>query len=78
MAAPISPMLKWKKIASPAGPNPRPCHGHRAISIKDLMILVVATKELWMNYMSTTPDVLWQLMFTARTAILDRIFVGFV
>lgn len=39
MAAPISPMLKWKKIANPAGPNPRPRHGHRAISIKDLMIV---------------------------------------
>ena len=36
MAAPI---LKWKKIANPAGPNPRPRHGHRAISIKDLMIV---------------------------------------
>jgi host cell factor len=32
-------MLKWKKIANPAGPNPRPRHGHRAISIKDLMIV---------------------------------------
>ena len=34
-----APMLKWKKIANPAGPNPRPRHGHRAISIKDLMIV---------------------------------------
>lgn len=34
-----SPMLKWKKIANPAGPNPRPRHGHRAIAIKDLMIV---------------------------------------
>ncbi len=32
-------MLKWKKIANPAGPNPRPRHGHRAIAIKDLMIV---------------------------------------
>lgn len=34
-----APMLKWKKIANPAGPNPRPRHGHRAIAIKDLMIV---------------------------------------
>ena len=32
-------LLKWKKIGNPAGPNPRPRHGHRAISIKDLMIV---------------------------------------
>lgn len=31
--------LKWKKVANSAGPNPRPRHGHRAISIKDLMIV---------------------------------------
>jgi hypothetical protein len=39
MSSPKDKDLKWKKIANPAGPNPRPRHGHRAISIKDLMIV---------------------------------------
>ncbi|GFR81111.1 host cell factor [Elysia marginata] len=36
MAAPI---LKWKRITSTSGPAPRPRHGHRAVAIKDLMIV---------------------------------------
>lgn len=32
-------MLKWKRIANPTGPQPRPRHGHRAVSIKDLMVV---------------------------------------
>ncbi|VDN02008.1 unnamed protein product [Thelazia callipaeda] len=34
-----SQMLKWKKIVNTTGPTPRPRHGHRAVSIKDLMIV---------------------------------------
>ncbi|VDK70813.1 unnamed protein product [Onchocerca ochengi] len=34
-----SPTLKWKKVVNTTGPTPRPRHGHRAISIKDLMIV---------------------------------------
>ncbi|MFH4982206.1 hypothetical protein AB6A40_008915 [Gnathostoma spinigerum] len=30
---------KWKKIINAAGPTPRPRHGHRAVAIKDLMIV---------------------------------------
>ena len=36
MAAPI---LKWKKVANTTGPQPRPRHGHRAVAIKDLMVV---------------------------------------
>lgn len=36
MAAPI---LKWKRVVNPSGPQPRPRHGHRAVSIKDLMVV---------------------------------------
>lgn len=36
MAAPI---LKWKRVSNPSGPQPRPRHGHRAVSIKDLMVV---------------------------------------
>lgn len=36
MAAPI---LKWKRVSEPSGPQPRPRHGHRAVSIKDLMVV---------------------------------------
>ncbi|XP_043500735.1 host cell factor isoform X2 [Polistes fuscatus] len=34
-----APMLKWKRITNPAGPQPRPRHGHRAVAIKDLMVV---------------------------------------
>ncbi|XP_039297456.1 host cell factor 1 [Nilaparvata lugens] len=33
------PILKWKRITNPSGPQPRPRHGHRAVSIKDLMVV---------------------------------------
>ncbi|XP_023239997.1 host cell factor 1-like [Centruroides sculpturatus] len=36
MAAPI---LKWKRVTNTTGPIPRPRHGHRAVAIKDLMIV---------------------------------------
>lgn len=32
-------MLKWKKITNTTGPQPRPRHGHRAVAIKDLMVV---------------------------------------
>nr|CAD7406772.1 unnamed protein product [Timema cristinae] len=32
-------MLRWKRIINPTGPQPRPRHGHRAVSIKDLMVV---------------------------------------
>lgn len=31
--------LKWQKVCNPTGPQPRPRHGHRAVAIKDLMIV---------------------------------------
>jgi hypothetical protein len=31
--------LKWCKVAHTTGPAPKPRHGHRAVSIKDLMII---------------------------------------
>ncbi|KAF8766626.1 Host cell factor 1 like protein [Argiope bruennichi] len=36
MAAPI---LKWKRVNNTTGQAPRPRHGHRAVAIKDLMIV---------------------------------------
>ncbi|XP_076099763.1 host cell factor 1-like isoform X2 [Mytilus galloprovincialis] len=36
MAAPI---LKWKRLTNASGPCPRPRHGHRAVAIKDLMVI---------------------------------------
>ncbi|XP_032522831.2 host cell factor 1 [Danaus plexippus] len=32
-------VLKWQKVYNPSGPQPRPRHGHRAVAIKDLMIV---------------------------------------
>ena len=34
-----TPSLKWKKVSNAAGPSPRPRHGHRAVAIKDLMVV---------------------------------------
>lgn len=34
-----APIVKWKKVTNTSGPTPRPRHGHRAVSIKDLMIV---------------------------------------
>ncbi|KAK5639378.1 hypothetical protein RI129_011870 [Pyrocoelia pectoralis] len=31
--------LLWKSVTSPSGPQPRPRHGHRAVAIKDLMVV---------------------------------------
>lgn len=36
MAAPI---LKWKRVINTTGPQPRSRHGHRAVAIKDLMVV---------------------------------------
>ncbi|CAB3409044.1 unnamed protein product [Caenorhabditis bovis] len=33
------PLVKWKKITSSNGPIPRPRHGHRAVAVKDLMLV---------------------------------------
>ncbi|XP_072102987.1 LOW QUALITY PROTEIN: host cell factor 1-like [Mobula birostris] len=32
-------MLKWKRVSGSSGPVPRPRHGHRAVAIKELMVV---------------------------------------
>ena len=34
-----APMVKWSKVTSSSGPTPRPRHGHRAVAIKELMVV---------------------------------------
>ncbi|XP_014256745.1 host cell factor 1 isoform X2 [Cimex lectularius] len=34
-----APTFKWKKVNDSSGPQPRPRHGHRAVAIKDLMVV---------------------------------------
>jgi len=34
-----APTVKWKRITNTHGPSPRPRHGHRAVAIKDLMVV---------------------------------------
>lgn len=31
--------LNWVKIPNTSGPQPRPRHGHRAVSIRELMVI---------------------------------------
>ncbi|PIO56083.1 kelch repeat protein [Teladorsagia circumcincta] len=35
----LGPPVKWKKVVNSSGPSPRPRHGHRAVAIKDLMVV---------------------------------------
>ncbi|GMT24710.1 hypothetical protein PFISCL1PPCAC_16007 [Pristionchus fissidentatus] len=35
----MAPQLRWKKVQNTTGPTPRPRHGHRAVAIKDLMVV---------------------------------------
>lgn len=36
---PVATRFHWKRVLNPTGPQPRPRHGHRAISIKELMVV---------------------------------------
>lgn len=31
--------VKWKKVSATSGPAPRPRHGHKAVAIKELIII---------------------------------------
>ena len=31
--------MKWKSVNQPSGPSPRPRHGHRAVAIRDLVVI---------------------------------------
>ncbi|GMR48571.1 hypothetical protein PMAYCL1PPCAC_18766 [Pristionchus mayeri] len=35
----MAPPVKWKRVQNTTGPTPRPRHGHRAVAIKDLMVV---------------------------------------
>lgn len=32
-------ILKWNRVYNPTGPQPRPRHGHRAVNIKELVVV---------------------------------------
>ena len=34
-----TPKVKWKKVSATSGPSPRPRHGHKAVAIKELIII---------------------------------------
>lgn len=34
-----APTPKWKRVTNTTGPSPRPRHGHRAVAMKDLMVV---------------------------------------
>lgn len=41
-AQPASPAVlepRWKRVLGSTGPVPRPRHGHRAVAIKELMVV---------------------------------------
>lgn len=73
MAAPI---MKWRKVQNSSGPAPRPRHGHRAVAIKDLMIVfgggnegivdelhVYNTSKCWTYILHCITPLLFQLPY---------------
>ena len=34
-----APMVKWSRVNNSSGSTPRPRHGHRAVAIKELMVV---------------------------------------
>jgi len=48
----LGPVLLWKKVANQAGPLPRPRHGHRAVAIKDLIVVFGGGNEGIVNELS--------------------------
>ncbi|EEB16668.1 hypothetical protein, conserved [Pediculus humanus corporis] len=45
-------LLQWKRINNQAGPMPRPRHGHRAVAIKDLIVIFGGGNEGIVNELS--------------------------
>lgn len=35
----MAALMKWKRVSDPSGPGPRPRHGHRAVAIRDLIVI---------------------------------------
>ncbi len=35
----MAAFMKWKRVSDPSGPGPRPRHGHRAVAIRDLIVI---------------------------------------
>lgn len=44
--------MQWKKVQNQAGPLPRPRHGHRAVAIKDLIVVFGGGNEGIVNELS--------------------------
>lgn len=59
MAAPI---LKWKRVTNTTGPQPRPRHGHRAVAIKDLMVVFGGGNEGIVDELHVYNTGKWQLL----------------
>jgi len=68
-----APMLKWKRVANPTGPQPRPRHGHRAVSIKDLMVVFGGGNEGIVDELHVyNTGKLYSPAFSRRASLLMR------
>jgi len=68
-----APMLKWKRVANPTGPQPRPRHGHRAVSIKDLMVVFGGGNEGIVDELHVyNTGQLYSPVFNRRASLLMR------
>lgn len=62
-------ILRWKLVADPTGPQPRPRHGHRAVAIKDLMVVFGGGNEGIVDELhvyNTGNDINFKLLNMAR------------
>lgn len=75
MAAPI---LKWKRVTNTSGPAPRPRHGHRAVAIKDLMIVFGGGNEGIVDELHVYNTCKLLLIFIYSTPLQDGGIVVFV
>lgn len=69
-----APMVKWKKVTNTSGPTPRPRHGHRAVAIKDLMIVFGGGNEGIVDelHVYNTGTARFPFPLPMRTGGLDR------
>lgn len=75
MAAPI---LKWKRLTNASGPCPRPRHGHRAVAIKELMVIFGGGNEGIVDELhvyNTGMFCLWLFGINMAAAITVKLFI---
>ena len=70
-----APTVKWKRITNTTGPSPRPRHGHRAVAIKDLMVVFGGGNEGIVDELHVFNTGKWQLHHHSASWISYKLLV---